>query len=418
MNKRLTAAFLILLFSLPAVAAAGNSGGINATEHRDKPHVILVSIDGFRWDFQALYDTPNLDRIAAAGVRAQSLVPAFPTLTFPNHYSIATGRYPAAHGLVDNSFFSRDRSRFYSLRDRRAVQDGSWYGAEPIWVAAEKNGMVSAAYFFVGTEADVQGVRPTYWKPFNGNVDGEERVDQVLDWLALPDEQRPHLITLYFEDVDEASHEYGISSPAMINAVALVDGLIGRLLDGLAELPVGEEVYVLVASDHGQSHFRSNQPSFVLDEFLDLTGIRTVDHGAFVALYFDKPDRDRALAICDIINQRWRHGQAVVPGEAPGSWRVESGSAFADVLVVADPKSKVTTTAGRRFKVSSHGWSPDFRDMHGFFLASGPGLPKGRRIDSISVVDVYPLLLEILELPQAGPIDGDPDKLVPLLGQD
>jgi predicted AlkP superfamily pyrophosphatase or phosphodiesterase len=415
LNKFLTALLLALLLAADGVAGASGSGGVNASEHLGKPQVVLISIDGFRWDFQALYETPNLDRIAAAGVRAESLVPAFPTLTFPNHYSIATGRYPARHELVDNSFFSPDRSRYYTLRDRNAVQDGAWYGADPIWVVAEKNGMVSAAFFFVGTEAEIQGIRPTYWKPFNGNVDGETRVDQVLEWLALPDERRPRLITLYFEDVDEATHDYGISSPAMLEAVTLVDSLVGRLLDGIERLPIADDVYLVLVSDHGQSHFRSSEPVFVLDEFLDLTGIRTVDHGAFVALYFDEPNRDRALAICDIINQRWRHGQAVVPGEAPDSWRLWRDSPFADVLVVADPKSKVSTSADRTFKVSSHGWSPDFRDMHGFFLAMGPRLPENRRIGRLSVVDVYPLLLEILDLPQAGPIDGDPNRLLPLL---
>ena len=168
------------MLGIAATAWSQGSGGVNSPAQQGKPYVILISIDGFRYDLQRLFDTPGMDRISANGVKADAMVPVYPTLTFPNHYSIATGLYPANHGIVDNEFYSRDRQRFYSLRDRRAVQDGSWYGGTPLWVAAEQQGMVSAAYFFVGTEADVQGIRPTYWYPFNGTVPGEDRVTQVL----------------------------------------------------------------------------------------------------------------------------------------------------------------------------------------------------------------------------------------------
>ena len=140
-----------------STAFAAGSGGTNAPGQRDKPYLILVSIDGFRWDYQALYDTPTLDRIATSGVRADAMIPVFPTLTFPNHYSIATGLYPANHRLIGNKFPSKDRRRMYSLSDREAVQDGSWYGGNPVWVEAENAGLVTAAYYFVGTEAPVNG---------------------------------------------------------------------------------------------------------------------------------------------------------------------------------------------------------------------------------------------------------------------
>ena len=163
--------------------ARSGSGGINAPAQRDKPYLILISIDGFRWDYQALYKTPALDRLAAGGVRAESLQPVFPTLTFPNHYSIATGLYPANHGIVANDFPDPDSGDWYQYQIARIVQQGRWYGGEPIWVAAEKNGMVSAAFFFVGTEADIGGVPPTYWNRFDANVSGGTRVKQVLKYV-------------------------------------------------------------------------------------------------------------------------------------------------------------------------------------------------------------------------------------------
>ena len=168
--------------STPAPAAVipppppPGSGGINDIDKRALPYVVLVSFDGFRWDYQDRFATPGMDRLAAAGVRTQSLQPVFPTVTFPNHYSIATGLNPSSHGIVANSFPSRDRQRWYSLSDPSAVGDGSWYGGEPAWVAAESSGMVAAAYYFVGTEAEIGGIRPTYWQPFDASVPGDIRV--------------------------------------------------------------------------------------------------------------------------------------------------------------------------------------------------------------------------------------------------
>ena len=409
---------LVALVTLTVAATAWSqgSGGVNLPAQQDKPYVILISIDGFRWDFQSLFDTPALDRISADGVRAAAIVPVYPTMTFPNHYSIATGLYPANHGIVDNSFYSRDRQRFYSLRDRQAVQDGSWYGGTPLWVAAEQQGMVSAAYFFVGTEADVQGIRPTYWYPFNGNVPGEDRITKALEWLALPDEKRPHLITLYFEDVDEAMHDYGLPSQQLTAAVELVDGFIGTLLDGIESLPIADDVYVVVVSDHGQAKFRTGRPAFIVEDHVNFEGIRAVDHDSFVALYFDEPNSGLARIIADRINETWQRGQAVIPGEAPESWRMPRGSRFADVILQADQQAVVHTkrrTPPRQ--VSGHGWAPQVRQMHGHFSAMGPRIPADKRIPAFENIDVYPFIMDILDLAISDPIDGNPETLTPLL---
>lgn len=404
----------VLAFAVAADCRAEGSGGTNAAEHVDAPYVILVSIDGFRHDFQARFDTPALDRISASGVRANALRPVYPTLTFPNHYSIATGLYPANHGIVDNTFYDRDRKRRFALDDRNSVQDGSWYGGNPLWVVAEKNGMVSAAYYFVGTEADIQGIRPTYWKPFNASVAGSERVAQVLDWLALPESERPHLVTLYFEDIDVTTHRDGVSSPTVADAVMRVDARVAELLAGIDALGLFDDTFVFVVSDHGLADYR-RAPPFVLEDVIDLSGIRTVEHGSSVSLYFDAPDRARALSISTAINDRWRRGQAIIPGEAPLAWHVDAGSRFADVIVQADARASVVSSRGRSRSAADHGWPPAFQDMHGIFLAMGPRLPAGRRIPAFDNVDIYPMILEVLGLPADGPIDGDPATLLPLL---
>lgn len=408
-------AWILLFFGL-TVQAAG-SGGINAPDQRDKPYLVLVSIDGFRWDYQDLYNTPALDRIAATGIRADAMIPVFPTLTFPNHYSIATGLYPANHGLIGNRFPSQDRSRFYSLYDRESVQDGSWYGGEPVWVAAERNGMVSAAYYFVGTEAAVNGVPMTWWHAFDASVPGLSRVDQALAWLAMPTEQRPHLITLYFEDVDSATHQYGPGSPQSIAAIERVDSYLDKLMAGIRELPVAQDVYLVVVSDHGQSGVNRDAQPLILDQLANLDGLTVVDHGTAAYLYFPEPDRQRAEEIHDTINASWGQGKAILSSDAPDEWHLTETAGFADIIVQADPGFLVFSSRQEAGKASpgDHGWAPGFQDMHGIFLARGPGLPKGVRIPPIEVVDVYPLLMEVLGLPISTAIDGDPSLLPGLL---
>jgi predicted AlkP superfamily pyrophosphatase or phosphodiesterase len=413
MRKCALALLCIWLISVSVTVIAAGSGGVNAPDQQNKPYLILVSIDGFRWDYPDLVEMPALNRFAARGIRAEAMVPVFPTLTFPNHYSIATGLYPANHGLIGNRFPSRDRTRFYSLYDRESVQDGAWYGGEPIWVTAEKSGMVTAAYYFVGTEAAVADIPMTYWHAYDDSISGPSRVRQVLEWLSMEKARRPHLVTLYFEDVDEAGHRFGPGSPESIDAIQRVDSYLELLMSGIGALPISDEVYIVIVSDHGQSVVNRSAPPFIIDSVASLDGLTVVDHGAASFIYFPGPDQQKAEKIRDAINESWEHGSALLRAEAPGSWHVTETAGFADIIVQADPRYTVFSSLEKagHGSIGDHGWAPDFKDMHGIFLASGPRLPKGVLIPSINVVDVYPLLTEILELPKTSLIDGDPELL-------
>lgn len=380
---------------------AAGSGGVNADVQRDKPYVVLISIDGFGWDYTERFDTPALDRLIERGVRAESLKPVYPTLTFPNHYSIATGTYPAEHGIIANRFPHEASTDWYSYKDRGTVQDGSWYGGEPIWVAAERAGMVSAAYFFVGTEAPVGGISPSHWHPFSADIPGSERVDQALRWLQLPNEHRPHVVTLYFEHVDMAAHRYGPGSPETAAAVSEVNVYLSQLLDGIEALSIRDEVYVVVVSDHGQSVYRDRSATLVLDEVIDLDGIAIVEGGSYAFLFLDDGDTGRAAHIRDTVNAHWQHGRAWLRAETPEEWQLRRGARIADVILQPDPGYAVLSAEEHRVRlnVGAHGWAPEFRDMHGIFIGAGPRLPSGCTTGTVEAVEVYPLLLEILGLP-------------------
>ena len=395
------------------------TGGVNAPETLDKPYVVLVSFDGFRHDYLDLYPTPNFDRVAARGVIAEALVPPYPSLTFPAHYTIATGLHPERHGLVGNRFYDPARGDEYSYRDRGDVEDGTWYGGEPIWVTAETQGMVAAAMLFVGTEADVGGVRPTFWTRYADRGSRRGRVDRVLDWLALPPRRRPHLVTLYFSSVDGAGHRGGPASPAVAEAVGQVDAALGRLLDGIDALPHGAAVSVVLLSDHGMAATRT---AVDLGAIADLRGVRAVVSGPGANL-FVPGGAARARAVRDDINDGTGDGSALaggrayLRGEVPAALRYRADPRIGDVVIVADPG--VMFELGRPSPPAGmHGWDPRHPDMHGIFIAAGPDIRPGRRIGAVDSVHVYPFLARLLRLAPNPDIDGDPAVFAPVLAPD
>jgi len=400
--------------------AARGTGGINALQQQAKPYLIIVSIDGFRWDYMDRYPTPNMDRIAAAGSRAEHLIPVFPTLTFPNHYSIATGLYPAHHGLVANDFPDPARNKWYSLKDRETVEDRWFYAGEPIWVTAETQGMVAASFFFVGSEAPINGVYPTHWRSYDKNITGRQRVDQVLTWLAEPAEKRPHLYTLYFEDVDDYSHWYGTDSAENIEAIRRVDAYLGRLLRGLEKLPYAEQVNIILVSDHGQSDYLQNQQPFILGDYVRLKDTTIVEGGSYLFLYFDQNEPGRARNVVATVNSRWEHGRAYTPADTPRQWYVDSNPRFPDVILMPETGFAVLSSMEKVDKIGAgdHGWAPESPAMHGFFVASGPNIKPGISLDPISSIDIYPLMLSILGLEAPAMVDGDAGKLAKILEPD
>ena len=414
----------------PAIdeVAAKGSGGINSAEQQAKPYLVLISIDGFRWDYMDRYPTPNIDRIVATGSKVERLLPVFPTLTFPNHYSIATGLYPTHHGLVANRFPDPARDTWYSMSKRETVEDPLFYTGEPIWVTAENQGMVTASFFWVGTEAAVMGVAPSHWRSYDKGITGETRVDQVLSWLAEPESVRPHLITLYFEDVDDNSHWYGPDSEENAEAIKRVDAYIGRLLNGLQTLPHAQQVNIILVSDHGQASYNDNPQPFILNEHVNLEDSMVVEGGSYLFLHFDRenPERnpelnpERARHIVEIVNQNWQHGRAYLPGDAPEQWQVGDNPRFPDVILMPEAGYAVfsTTEKSSHMTKGDHGWAPENQDMHGFLVASGPNINPGISLGPVKSVDVHPLMLAILGLDAPQNTDGEAGSLARILSPD
>ena len=217
--------FSIYLFAIIGIAAGCTPHSASDPAPAAKQSVVLISLDGFRWDYLDRPGAVHLRALAAAGVRAERMVPAFPSKTFPNHYSIVTGLYPEHHGIVANSMQDSVLGHF-AIGDNPATRDGRWWFGEPIWVTAEKQGVRSASYFWPGSEALIAGMRPTWFKKYDGKVPRADRVRGVLDWLALPADSAPRMITAYFSDADDAGHSYGPLSAQVDSAIVRVDSAV------------------------------------------------------------------------------------------------------------------------------------------------------------------------------------------------
>jgi alkaline phosphatase D len=398
-------------FALAVFAGISFSSCSNLKPERDKPYVVLVSLDAFRWDYDSIHGTPVLDDIARKGVKATRLIPSFPTKTFPNHYTIATGLYPDHHGLVNNSFYAPDLDKVYRIGDRAMVSNGAFYGGEPMWVTARKQGMKSASFYWVGSEAPVQGIQPDYWKVYDEEVPFGDRVDTVLKWLSLPKNKRPHLVTLYFEEPDAVSHGYGPLSPETGDMVRGLDSLLGVLRTGISRLPNAGNINLIVLSDHGMTEVDGSRYNYIFDT-LPQAMVKRIYGGNPV--WAVEPAEGKLDSVLLLLNVQ-QGMKAYKREELPERWHYGTHPRIPQIVLVADPG----WTAGIRPEPrgdtrGDHGYDWQCPDMHSIFYAEGPAFKKGFGVDTLYNVDIYNIVTGILGLVPA-PNDGDPERISPLL---
>ncbi len=371
------------------------------------PIAIVVSIDGWRWDYLERYGPPAISALAARGVRAEGLIPVFPSKTFPNHYSILTGLYPARHGIVSNNMADPHLPGRFTLDDHAVQQDTRWWGGEPLWITAERQGLISAAMFWPGSDAEIAGRRPRYWRAYDDDLPNEARVDQLLDWLRTPEPARPTFLTLYFSTVDTAGHDYGPESPEVAKAVAAVDASIARLTAGIEAAGLAARTHVVLVSDHGMAALSADRV-IVLDDYLDMGTVELLDSspvagisrrpGSTVDLYAALKDKHPAL-------------QVFTPDNLPAALGLAGHPRLPDVIGVADDGWHVTTrrTLAREHGLipgGTHGYAPSHRSMHGLFVAAGPQFRRGIVVPRFEGVHVYEMLCRLLGL-QPASNDGD-----------
>ena len=416
--------FLVALFAC-ALAACATRPSIAPQDSADAMppvaaydagrSVLLVSLDGFRADYLDLGITPALSRIAREGVRARWMTPSYPSLTFPNHYSIVTGLVPDHHGIVHNAMRDMALGGF-RLSDRMAVGDARWWGGEPIWVGAEKAGLRSAAMYWPGSEAAIGGIRPTRWNEYR---DGETlpygtRVDTVLGWLSEPDATRPRIATLYFEGIDKAGHGYGPDSPQAHAAVRETDAALARLLRGLDERGLRDRVDVIVVSDHGMATVPRGQ-LVAVEDVVSKEEATVVTIGQVITIApnpgFERRVERRLLGTHEHYDC-WRKG------ELPARWRYGTHPRIPPIVCQMhegwDMLPRELVAKRPAHDRGSHGYDPALAPMRALFVARGPSFRPGTVLEPFANVDVYPLLARLLGIEPA-PNDGDIAPLLPAL---
>jgi predicted AlkP superfamily pyrophosphatase or phosphodiesterase len=389
------------------------AGRTNSAAQQAKPYVILISADGFRSDFSVKYGAKFLQSREAKGVKAAAMIPSYPSLTFPNHYSLVTGLYPAHHGLVDNRYYDVNSKTEYSMSNKKMVADGKWYGGTPLWVLAEQQGMLSASFYWVASEADIQGIRPTYHYVYNETIPIEQRIQAVKNWLSLPAEKRPHMITFYFPQVDHDAHEYGPEDPRVGDAVKWVDQSIAQIqaaLDPL-KLPIN---YVFV-SDHGMTTV-DTENTLKKPSPLDTTNFKVPSGDALLHVYAKNPD---AINRTVTALKQSTTFQTYLMDETPAHWHYRKSDDYfnrlGDILVVPNHPS-IFNLGTRKTSPGKHGYDNHHPDMQASFQAWGPAFKLGIKIPAFENVNVYPMVAKILGLNfDESKVDGKLNVLKPIL---
>ncbi len=379
---------------------------ISCAEQKEQAKVLLVSFDGFRADYLTKAETPHFDAFVEDGVLAEGMIPVFPSNTFPNHYSLATGLYPENTGIIDNSFYAPDLDQRYSMGNRDAVEDGRFYFGEPIWNTVEKQGLTAGTMFWVGSEADIQGMHPTHWKKYDGSVPDSARIDTVVKWLSTDSD----FATLYFSFVDGVGHTYGPESQEIVGAIQRADSLVGYLVQELDAKGLGD-TEVIIVSDHGMYDVSDERVIF-LDDYINPDDVEWVmgSKGVFLA------EKDRPIEdVFEDLNDA-EHFDAYLKADIPERYHLKNSDRVPELLLVSDLGYVITTKDYYRGSMSgaSHGFDNQEEAMWAFFAARGPSFKENEKVGVFENVHVYELMNHLLGTKPA-PNDGSFDSVKVML---
>jgi len=377
--------------------------------------LLLISLDGFAADYWNLHPEamPNLRRLSREGVVADGLIPVFPSNTFPNHYTLVTGLYPSQHGMINNEFFDPALGAFFRYFQESDARDARWWSGEPIWATSIKQGKLAATSFWVGSEAAIGGMRPTYSRPFDARVPFEARLEDFNGWLNKPVELRPSLIAIYIEETNGAGHRFGPKSAESVAAIKLVDDRVGQILQQCTR--DGFTPNVVIVSDHGMV---AVDPARVatLDDYIDLNVVQIDSEGSVAGL---RVSADKVDALMDQVS-RIPHAKAYRVADLPAHFHASENARLSPVWVLPEEGAHVVKKATlarlqKRFPehgyvAGDHGYDPSLGSMHGIFVAHGPAFRRGITLPTVENVHVYNLLCAVLGVTPA-PNSGD-DRLV------
>ena len=368
---------------------------VQAQQQPVKPLILLISIDGFRADYIQRGFSPNLLHLAQNGAHAKGLISSFPSVTFPNHYSMVTGKYPDHHGIVNNWMIDPLLpQQIFKLSAKEAVSNPFWWSdAEPIWVSLSRQGKISSTLFWPGTEAKISGIQPRDWLVYNDRLSSSQRVEKLLNWLSRPDNDRADFATLYFSEVDHFGHEYGPDSEEVNKSLTRIDNAIRQLIEGLDGLQLLKLTTMIIVSDHGMTSL-SDQRIILLDQVMKkFPNIEPQWIGPVAGLDFKNEDPQKVLqSLEDIQNMKcWPKDKI------PAKYKLGSHRRVPKIVCLADLGWTISFKPLAKTIKGNHGFDPEEKDMHGLFIASGKNI-RQTKLNFIPNIDIYPLLARMLEI--------------------
>ncbi len=370
-------------------------------EEEKPPKLLLISFDGFRADYLTKTDTPNFDLLTESGVVGEGLIPVFPSKTFPNYYSIATGLYPENSGFVGNSMYDPDMNLSFSMGDREQVENPDWYGGEPIWNTVEKNGLNAGTMFWVGSEAPIQNIRPTFWKSYDGRMPNEARIDSVLKWMTLGNEKEIDFGTLYFNFVDSRGHRHGPDSDEVIEAIQETDQLIGYLIEELKSKELWGATNIIIVADHGMAEV-SRDRLIVLDDYIDPAEVEIISSSPVVMMNATQPGKHES--IYEVLKESEEHFKIYKKENLPERFHLRNHHRVPELIMIADLGYTINTReyieARRNYPSGgTHGFDNREKEMHAFFVANGPDFREGYMMKTFQNIHLYELMAHLLEIP-------------------
>lgn len=376
------------------------------------PYVILISLDGFRWDYSERGITPNLEEMKNRGVHALSLRPSFPSKTFPNHQSIITGMYIDNHGIISNNFKDPFTGERYKLGDTTSIREGKWYLGEAFWETAKRQGIKTASYFWPGSEIRDENRRPNYYHKYEHNRPYDKRVDGILEWLKLPTNERPHFITLYFDAADTYGHRYGTNSPELNSSIKNLDTLIGKLNKGLNDLNLLDSTNIIIVADHGMTDISKERTINIKNM---LNGFDYTVEGDMTFMMIE-PLKTPVNIIYDKLKLNKNKFNIYKKHEIPDYYKFKNHPFIYSLLLVADigwsfVDDKTLDRWNENYSKATHGYDNNHLDMHGIFIASGPNFKKNYKTGTLWNIDIYPLLCKIFNISPRANIDGKLERI-------
>lgn len=359
-----------------------------------KPLTILISIDGFRADYLDRNFTPTLQNLARSGAKSSGLTPVFPSVTFPNHYSIVTGLYPDHHGIVNNAMTDPKIPETFRLSSKESVANPSWWkNGIPIWVTATEQGKKSSILFWPGSEAKIHDIQAQDWLVYDSSMSSSQRVSKLLEWLNRPASSRADFATLYFSEVDSSGHRFGPNSTEVNTSLTNVDNSLDQLIRGLKDLHLYDQTTLIIVSDHGMAEVDSSHRIIIGDVLNLFPNSRMEWQGPLAGIHLAKNSSQQVLTEL----RKIPHMQCWEKNDIPSKFHFGNNPRIPPILCLADMGWTITERSSLITIPGQHGYDPSTKEMQGIFIASGYRIKK-MTLGQFENIDVYPLLTHLLHI--------------------